>query len=381
MNRRGREDGKMTQRRLHYRTYNHANNESVAAELAFFEGADTKEIAYKTTPSADGFVTATFTDVAPATVLRLESKSRDWALLRNPLFIPCSKDCRFEIAMCCVEPAAAEDQVSGSGVTALDVKIGWCEETSGASDKLGYPAATVLAIQDGKEGWKDSKTTRKGRAGFLLPRGKWYRLEAPGFVLCPGIPWIFACGEEALCLDICCRPSQLLCLIFEDLCGKRLPNAQCLVGGEKRIADENGEICVVNPPATGIALAPTGQLMFDARTIVMDDDRKTQTIRCQRVPAPPAKRHWIALDFEIDRPQDVLAILEPIGGAKGQEVILPLDASGRAAKEFERAATFLLKLIDKNGELLHTDVIQTELEAPQAGGSLLPVSSQLTPAS
>jgi hypothetical protein len=371
----------MTQRRLHYRTYNHADNESVAAELAFFEGADNKEIAYKTTQGADGFVTATFTDVEFGTVLRVQSKSPEWALLRNPLFIPCSKDCKFEIAVCCVEPAAGEDQACAPGVIELAAELDWCEETSGAPRKLGHPVATIWAIQEGKEGWKDSTVTHDGKAKFFLPRGKWYRIEAPGFVLCPGAPWIFACGEEALCLKLCCQPSRLLCLIFEDLCGQRLAHAQCLVGGEKKTADENGEVCVVNPPTAGAALAPTGQWAFDPRTIVVDGDRKTQTIRCQRVPAP-GKPTWIVLDIEIDDPQDVLAILEPIGGGKGQEVILPLDASGYAAKDFGRPATFTLKLIDKTGgELLYTDVVQTEVEEPlQAGGSLLPSSSQFTPA-
>ena len=187
--------------------------------------------------------------------------------------------------------------------------------------------------------------------------------------------------RRAALLKECCQPSRLLCLIFEDLCGKRLAHAQCLVGREKKTADENGEICVVNPPASGIALSPTGQWMFEPRMIVVDGDRKTQTVRCQRVPAP-RKPTWIVLNVEIDRPDDVLAILEPVGGGKGQEVILKLDASGYAAKDFGQPATFTLKLIDKTGgELLYTDVVQTEMETPfQAGGGLLPASWRETPA-
>ena len=357
----------MAQCRVHYRTYNHADNQTVAADLVFCDAAGT-EVAHKKAEGPEGAVIATFADVGDATALRVKCASDEWRLVRDPCYVPCVKDCKFEIALQRPEREPVR-MIEDDRCVDLSLELEWCETVDGRHQNYGHASAAALNLRDGDGDWKETKPALHGKARFHVPRGKWYTLDAPGVTMCPGPPWIFACGEQELCVKVCCRPAHLLELIFEDQCGQKLAHTECLLDGRRARANEHGRLWHVCTSDAAVSVQPRGDhWTFAPVSIdVSGGQRKTQAILCSRVPAP-AKATWIVLDVQIEDPEGVFAYLEPVGDARGaQPVILSLDPAGHAEKDFGQAANFMLRLIDKTtGQAVYTDVLQTEVPPTSA---------------
>jgi hypothetical protein len=369
----------MAQSRVHYRPYNHADKSTVAAKLEFCD-ASGKVVQYTKSAGPEDYVIATFPDVRDETALRVKCATKGWRLACDPCYIPCLKDCKCEIALIKAEIEQIIEAVEESRAT-LKVELEWCETIDGEHHRFGPASASALNIRDWEGDWKDSKPVSHGKAQFQVACGCWYTLDSPGIVMCPGPPSIFVCGEEEICLKICCRPPHVIEVTFQDQCGSRLPHTEGLIDGRRVKADEHGRLWHACPGDATVSVQPRGdQWTFNAIAIdPAGSARKALAITCYRVPQP-RKPTWIVLDVEIEDPASVFAYLEPVGEHKGEQpVVLSLDASGHAQTDFGKPATFILRLTDKaTGHLVYTDVVQTEILPVAPPVSAMP--PQLPPA-
>lgn len=354
----------MAQCRVHYRTYNHADNEAAAAELVFVDAAGA-EVPHKKSEGAEGYTVATFADAAERSTLRVMCKSPEWKLRYDPCYVPCIRDCKLEIALLRVEMEIAR-VIYEESRTEIAVELEWCETVDGEHREYGHASAPSVTIQDSEGECKESKPAMHGKAKFVVPRGRWYTVTASELVMCPGAPWIFACGDEELCLKVCCRPAQLLELVFEDQCGHKLPHAECFIDNRKARANEHGILWYVPSGGAPISLTPRGdRWTFSPTTVDMTGQRrKAQSILCNHVPAP-AKATWVIISIQLANPTSLIAILRPVGGRKEDEVVLEFDSSGHAEKDFGIPGTYMFSLIEKaGGALLYMDTVTTEVKEP-----------------
>jgi hypothetical protein len=324
-------------------------------DLAFYDG-DT-EVFPTSKPSADGsHVVYTFSDCDPGTLVRVQPKDPSaWSLLLGQTYIPIAKDCRFDLL--CAKAEKTESTLDcGAGVIELRVKLDWCKE-DGVKLTAEPPHATVLAKREGEPVWKESKLATNGYASFLLPRGHCYQVSVPN--ACSSNASVFACGDASLTLNMCVRAEHILSFILRD-CGKPAACAPCLVNGHEMLADQEGKVVVVNPPAE-TRIEGRGNFTFREQAVRMaGQSRRTVTIEGR------FKKHSINLDIESEYdPADLEVHLSPSRGTVGQVHKLPLDPYGHLELPVGQAGKYLVKVHHKKEGTVHSSEIETEEDEPE----------------